>query len=189
MRRLCIILISTAWLTACSQPETSRGDTGKDDELLVLGDSITRMAFMELSAALSAAVSEKGIPDALQYCNTEAINITREVSLRYKARISRVSDRFRNPANAANDMERKLIGEYRRQILAGRKPEHQLIHTSEGKTVYYKPILLQPQCISCHGTDEEIGEEHLLVIKKLYPNDLATGFRPGDLRGMWKVEF
>jgi hypothetical protein len=29
----------------------------------------------------------------------------------------------------------------------------------------------------------------LATIDSLYPGDLANGFSPGDLRGMWKITF
>jgi hypothetical protein len=187
MRLIFILMLAVSSLLSCKQPVYDNAE--RDAELLSLGDSITRIAFMELSAELTAAMSEKGVPHALQHCNTHALNITKEVSFRYKAAISRVSDRYRNQANAANEMETTLMKEYRQQILAGNKPVHQLIHTSDGKTIYYKPILLQPQCMVCHGSKEQIGAENMLIIKNLYPGDLATGFKEGDLRGLWKVEF
>jgi len=27
------------------------------------------------------------------------------------------------------------------------------------------------------------------LIKTLYPNDLATGYKVGDLRGIWSIQF
>jgi hypothetical protein len=44
-----------------------------------------------------------------------------------------------------------------------------------------RPIVLQPMCTSCHGTDigSDIGE----ILSGLYPGDQATGFQVGDLRG------
>lgn len=62
--------------------------------------------------------------------------------------------------------------------------------TIDNKVHYYKPILIQPMCLSCHGTaGKEIASELLLVLDSLYPGDKARGYKAGDLRGMWHIVF
>ena len=39
---------------------------------------------------------------------------------------------------------------------------------------YLKPIVTGKVCLACHGSD--VSGELKAKIKKLYPNDLATGF-------------
>ena len=53
------------------------------------------------------------------------------------------------------------------------------------------PILLAaPVCLQCHGSPEkDIAPATMAAIKKLYPEDKATGFQLGDLRGLWRVTF
>ena len=47
-----------------------------------------------------------------------------------------------------------------------------------------------PPCLQCHGTpNQDIAPETLAAIQKLYPDDKATGFKLGDLRGLWRVTF
>ena len=44
-------------------------------------------------------------------------------------------------------------------------------------------------CLQCHGQlKTEILPETLSKINKLYPNDLATGYKIDELRGIWDVE-
>jgi hypothetical protein len=50
-----------------------------------------------------------------------------------------------------------------------------------------EPIYNQPLCLTCHG--ETIDPELRARIRDLYPRDRATGFRDGDLRGVFWVEF
>ena len=51
-------------------------------------------------------------------------------------------------------------------------------------------MLLQPMCSACHGKKGvDILPEVVSAIDSLYPNDKATGFTAGDLRGMWKISF
>jgi len=52
---------------------------------------------------------------------------------------------------------------------------------------YAKPILMQPQCTACHGSLEQISPELTTKLDALYPNDLAVGFKPGELRGAVSV--
>lgn len=61
----------------------------------------------------------------------------------------------------------------------------------EGSVHFYAPILLAaPVCLQCHGRPEkDIAPATMAAIKKLYPEDKATGFQLGDLRGLWRVTF
>jgi hypothetical protein len=59
-----------------------------------------------------------------------------------------------------------------------------------GNIHYFKPIILQPMCWSCHGiAGSDIQPGAMEEIKKRYPSDLAIGFSEGDLRGMWHIRF
>ena len=52
---------------------------------------------------------------------------------------------------------------------------------------YVEPITVQPLCLACHGS--EIVPDVADRISELYPEDRATGFAVGDLRGVFWVEF
>ncbi len=46
--------------------------------------------------------------------------------------------------------------------------------------------------LEVHGqghTSNDILPEHVALIKELYPNDQATGYKVNQLRGMWSVVF
>ncbi|MEX2498681.1 MAG: DUF3365 domain-containing protein [Wenzhouxiangellaceae bacterium] len=45
--------------------------------------------------------------------------------------------------------------------------------------------MARSQCVICHG--ESIAPELAETIKQLYPQDQATGFAPGELRGAFSV--
>jgi hypothetical protein len=45
-------------------------------------------------------------------------------------------------------------------------------------------------CLNCHGEpDKDIKPENLALIRRLYPQDQATGFQLGELRGAWRIDF
>jgi hypothetical protein len=47
-----------------------------------------------------------------------------------------------------------------------------------------------PACLQCHGQPgTDINEATMAQIKNLYPEDHATGYKLGDVRGLWKVTF
>ena len=55
---------------------------------------------------------------------------------------------------------------------------------------YYKPIFVMDACTKCHGKEgETLNDEAYAKIASLYPEDQATGYEVGDLRGMWVVSF
>jgi hypothetical protein len=57
-----------------------------------------------------------------------------------------------------------------------------------GQAAALLPIKLQAQCLMCHGPAEKIPLEVKTQLAKLYPQDQATGFQEGDLRGWFWVE-
>jgi len=70
-------------------------------------------------------------------------------------------------------------------------PMSPVVSTEKGHIVYYKPITIaMPSCLKCHGSSgKEIDTKTLEIIRKNYPEDQATGYKEGDLRGMWKITF
>jgi len=47
-----------------------------------------------------------------------------------------------------------------------------------------------PACMKCHGqAGKEIDAKTMEIISQKYPDDLATGYKEGDLRGLWKITF
>jgi hypothetical protein len=53
--------------------------------------------------------------------------------------------------------------------------------------IYYKPITVAPFCLNCHGEPSRMEPQVLKVLKEKYPHDRALGYKPGQLRGVFKV--
>lgn len=51
-----------------------------------------------------------------------------------------------------------------------------------------KPIIIQGMCLSCHGSEEQIPEPVKKQIANSYSDDLATGYKAGELRGAFSVK-
>lgn len=138
-----------------------------------------------LLSNVSSAIQVGGTSHAIEFCNTRALPLTDSISQKYGVRISRVSDKNRNPANAANESELKLIEAMK---LNGIKDT---VLNMESGSVYYSTIKTgMPACIKCHGNPEsDIEANTLKMIDSLYPNDKAKNYGLGDFRGLWKIQF
>ncbi|MFN7177274.1 MAG: DUF3365 domain-containing protein, partial [Thermaurantiacus sp.] len=52
---------------------------------------------------------------------------------------------------------------------------------------YMRAIPTAPQCLACHGPEEAIAPAVRAAIAERYPDDRATGFRAGELRGAFSI--
>ncbi|MDH3268745.1 MAG: DUF3365 domain-containing protein, partial [Ignavibacteria bacterium] len=53
---------------------------------------------------------------------------------------------------------------------------------------YLKPIIIQAECLNCHGSQTEIMPDVRNLITQKYPDDKAIGYKPGDLRGAVSIK-
>lgn len=91
----------------------------------------------------------------------------------FKAR--QVAAKYRNPKNAPTPEEAKILEAFAKDA--------KLASKIEGSRVYV-PIRVVQGCLHCHGDKESRPD----FIKSKYKEDLAFGFKPGDLRGMYTVQ-
>ncbi|MCB9192803.1 MAG: DUF3365 domain-containing protein [Flavobacteriales bacterium] len=141
-----------------------------------------------LGKNLLNAIQQRGTEHALEFCNTRAIPLTDSMAVALNASIKRVSDRNRNPNNAANQQELDYIAFAKNELAEGRTPKGKLTEI-ENKAIGYYPILTNKMCLQCHGKPQaDITPETLSMIEKLYPSDLATGYGENELRGIWVIE-
>lgn len=160
--------------------------------LLERGRSIAGQAFGLLSSNLTEAIARGGISNALAYCSVKALPLTALVAETNRVNLRRVTHKARNPADRADAAELKILDQYRNDLAAGRRPLAPLLTTNTtGVVTFYAPIVItNPLCLLCHGKPgTDIAPAHLEVIRRLYPEDEAVGFKLGDLRGLWRVEF
>lgn len=155
------------------------------------GKSITAEAFALLSKNLAEAIAKDGVPGAIGFCSEKALPLTSSVGADSGATLRRVSHKARNPKNNADAAELEILTAYRETMNAGKPPEPQLRKQADGTETYFAPIVLaNPLCLKCHGAPgKDIDADTLAALRKLYPQDEATGFQLGELRGMWRVDF
>lgn len=169
------------------EPPPNRAQTS----VAARGKEITGQAFALLSANLGKALAEGGVTNALSYCSVKALPLTKLVADTNEVRLSRVTHRPRNPANKANREEMALLKQFQSELKTGKPPTPLVVKNEDGAVTFFGPIILNnPLCLKCHGeTGKDIAADNLAYIRSLYPNDRATGFKMGQLRGMWRVDF
>jgi hypothetical protein len=106
-------------------------------------------------------------------------------------KVGRTALKVRNPANAPDAFETRVLEDFVAKIAAGGDPaklEHAETVTENGQKLfrYMKAIpTAAVPCLTCHGSD--LAPDLKAEIDKLYPSDQATGFKAGDLRGAFTV--
>ncbi|MCE4565319.1 DUF3365 domain-containing protein [Maribellus sp. CM-23] len=149
------------------------------------GDAITSQVQGVLLSNVAGAIQKGGTEHAVEFCNVKATSLVDSLSQAFSCNISRVSDKNRNPENALNKTEAELW-----KLFAKNTQADTLLEINN-KITYYKRInTAMPACLKCHGDPaNDINGATLEKIQTLYPQDLATGYKLNDFRGLWKVVF
>jgi uncharacterized protein DUF3365 len=146
----------------------------------------------ETKSVLQSAMSGGNPATALRVCASAAQGIARKHE-REGWRVRRVSDKIRNPADTPDSYERDVLSAWQAEKKAGRlvpTTEHLEIVTESGRSAlrYMKPIVIAaPVCLQCHGDPAKLAPGVAEALRELYPNDQATGYSFGDLRGAISV--
>lgn len=142
-----------------------------------------------LGTTLKAKIAEGGPENAIAFCNLRALPITDSLAKTHHARIRRVSNKTRNGVNRANSEALRLMKHYNDQLAKGEALQG-VVFVKEDHIQTYYPIITAPLCMQCHGspvTDIKAGT--MSSILERYPADRAKGYKPGELRGLWSIQF
>lgn len=142
-----------------------------------------------LGKNLMGTIQNKGVDEAVAFCNERAYPLTDSMSINFNARIKRVSDKPRNPENAANTSELAYIETFKKEVAAGGFIEP-ILKEENGKVYFYYPIVTNSMCLNCHGTPgKTIQTDVVQHLSRLYPDDKATGYDVNEVRGIWSIVF
>jgi hypothetical protein len=135
----------------------------------------------ELKGALEAALAEGGA-SAIQVCSHEAPRIAAAIG--GGVTVGRMTRKPRNPANAVAGWQERAMAGFEKRAAAGEDLTTISYSTrlDGGMVGVAEPLLIQPLCLTCHG--ETIAPEIADALRARYPDDQATGYREGDLRGI-----
>lgn len=143
-----------------------------------------------LGQKLKTAMSTDGPHAAVSVCKEAAPAIANSLSAEHGVQITRVGTRVRNQKMGhPNAWQKEALTQFEERLALGEKPADleywKVVETANGKRElhYAKAIVTQPQCLTCHGQTQDIPAALAEKIRLEYPNDQATGYSAGKLRG------
>lgn len=146
-----------------------------------------------LKTQLTEALSDGDTKKAVVVCSSIAQSIAQNVSKENNLDIKRVSLKNRNPLGSADSFEKETLELFDKMKEEGKlTPESDFsdITMEHNKKVFrfMKPIVTAKSCLQCHGNPEQIKPEVKEILKEKYPNDIAFGYKEGDVRGAVSVK-
>ncbi len=182
-----VILAACIAMPAAARPSSA----APEDPVLDRAKAAAQVFSGQLRARLQAAMQAGGPIAAVDVCNMEAPRIADAVMAEYGVSLGRVAlpGRNRNPAQAADDWKLAMLESFRQRVSDGEAAADQFAVMRErlpdGVALrMMRGIATEPGCLACHGSD--IAPQIRTAIIARYPDDHATGFAVGDLRGaLW----
>ncbi len=141
-----------------------------------------------LKGELQAAMKKGGPMAAVQVCNERAPEIAADMSAESGYTLRRTSLKPR--ATEPTDWERAVLEDFEARQAAGTPVDEIAWHEvkevdGEKQLRFMKAIATGGVCLNCHGQD--IDPKLKAEIDRLYPDDEATGFKEGDIRGAFSI--
>lgn len=187
-------ILLTLFVTLAESEEHAGDATVEQSEPAILedyrrlGQQVAIQTQTELGTNLKRVIQAGGPESAVSFCNVRALPITAEMSTKSGAGIKRVSDRPRNPDNAADAHELVVMEGFNDILAAGGKPAPAM-QEQAGQVIGYYPIVTNSMCLQCHGAvGDDIAASTYRVIREEYPEDQAVGYGENQLRGLFVVK-
>lgn len=145
-----------------------------------------------MKKALMAAMQDGGPVEAVSVCKLIAPTLAAETSKLHGLDIRRTSLKVRNPDNEADGWETDVLQRFETRLASGEAIQKlsfsEKVESEEGPAQWrmMKAIPTDKVCLSCHGN--KIAPPVQAVLDQHYPNDMATGFKLGDIRGAFTVK-
>lgn len=163
--------------------------TAGDDVLLGEARKVATTMPPKLLANLQAEIDKSGPEGAILVCKDMAPKIAGEISQQTGWKIKRVSLKARNDARAVPDAwEKAALEDFDKRAAAGEPPAQ----LEKGEKIdneyrYVKALPVQPLCLNCHGPADQLTAAVKSALGQQYPNDRATGYSVGQIRGAISV--
>ena len=160
------------------------------DEMSVKKEGVKyiKMLGKELKTNLKAHMkADPSGLEAMGFCAGKAESITKEVNAKLPKGVTvrRTALKTRSEKNSPDVTDIKVMEAYKAKADAHKlDPKDIQVVEVEGVKRVYKPLLIKPVCMKCHGDEAKISTQIKAILKKVYPKDMATGFKEGDFRGV-----
>ncbi|GAB4479977.1 MAG: DUF3365 domain-containing protein [Burkholderiaceae bacterium] len=180
-----VLPLALAWAATCA--------IANEDPMLKQAREVASSVPPKLLAVLQEEIARGGPEGAIGVCRDKAPQMAREASERTGWNIRRVSLKNRNPKAVPDAWERAVLEEFDRRAAAGENAaglEKGEIVTIDGQRYYryMKALPTQPLCTNCHGPQDQLSPAVKAKLAQFYPNDRATGYTPGQIRGAMTIK-
>jgi hypothetical protein len=161
----------------------------------MLGDAkkLSAEFVQKLGGILKQQLESAGTESALSVCKDVAPAMSAQYS-NDKRIVKRVSLKPRNSSiGVADAWEANQLKQFDMAAASGKPAAeietHAVIDEQDGRWFrYMKAIPTQAMCLQCHGGADNIQPNVQTLLKQLYPNDLAVGYKVGEIRGAISVK-
>ena len=190
---LLLVALSLNQFNCTEKSELSDPSLEEEQRVRQNGQKIAGSLLISLQKELKKTIEKDGMVAALSVCNLKASQLTDSIkqSTNDVFSLKRTSLRFRNPANSPDNGEREALIFFQKSLInTGSLPEDRIIkiYDTNGQYFrYYKPLLTKPICLNCHGQSEKMASDVSYTLKKLYPEDYATGYSVDQFRGLVSI--
>jgi len=161
------------------------------EEALMDARRVSNQLAEKVRGLLLQEIQKGGFSSAVKVCSELAQETTLQLNAQTGYDVRRISLKYRNPKNMPDAYEQRKLEEF--DILNQKKEllnEYTEIVEEQGKKYlrYLRPLIVAPICVNCHGPKENIPQEIRIILAERYPEDRATGFLVGDVRGAITVK-
>lgn len=144
-----------------------------------------------LKPELGKAMKSGGPVHAVGMCKDKAPEIAQTLSAKTGWDVNRVSLKPRAKTAYADSWETETLNWFEAQAAAGKDisklEKFEIVKVGGQDTIrYMKPLGTAAVCLTCHG--EAIPQGVADKVKALYPHDMATGYKLGQIRGAFSFK-
>lgn len=168
-------------------PSASAPAQSKEDVALAAARSAAGKLGTQVRTKLVDAMNNGGPANAVQVCAAEAQGIAEQVAKETGASVGRSSLKLRNVKDAPPGWVQTWLVAQGDKKADQTQPMEGVFDSPAGRVArVLKPIAIDGVCLSCHGDPATIAAPVKAVLAEKYPDDKATGYQAGDLRGaLW----
>ena len=178
--------------TLCCLPFTVSADMS---QYQAEAKKVTGAFFEDLKSELVKGMQAGGPVNAIGVCKSIAPEVAAKHSENVGWDVARTSLKLRNPDNAPDAWETKVLQQFEERRTKGEGPDTLAYAeiVEEGDEKYFrfmKGIIMPPvekmPCLKCHG--ENIDPKIAVKLDELYPQDKARGYKAGQVRGAFTLK-
>ena len=178
------ILLAALTFSALANDET---------KLLEEARSIAQSLPPKMLNVIQNEIKKGGAEQAIDACNQMAPKMAAKATEETGWAVRRVSMKNRNPKAVPDEWEKGVLAEFEQRLAAGEVPMtmEKGMMVVEGDKKFYRymrPLMTQKLCMECHGPVDSLSPNVKARLSELYPQDNATGFTEGKMRGALTIK-